>query len=267
MGPLRNAYLDALGIDRWVSRDAPAEVASIPETVAASPGAAPVTRISPAVAPFVPLAAERRLGRAARTRCGLHRLRRALQDAHADRVRRRQHERGVAGDRRSAGRRGRPPGRTVRRACRPAAQRHAAGDRPATRDGVHRQHPQVPAAGQSRPQARRGVALPAVPLEPDRAAQAQDHPRGGAHRGAEPARHRCAAGAPARQAAHASASRRRRWSSPTILPIYCARHPTSARPGKTSSSRARRMRASRRAPRWPPRAKTWAKCRKCTSGR
>ena len=56
MGPLRNAYLDALGIDRWVSRDAPAEIASIPETVAASPGAAPVTRISPAVAPFVPLA-------------------------------------------------------------------------------------------------------------------------------------------------------------------------------------------------------------------
>ena len=33
MGPLRNAYLDALGIDRWVPRDAPAEIASIPETV------------------------------------------------------------------------------------------------------------------------------------------------------------------------------------------------------------------------------------------
>ena len=56
MGPLRNAYLDALGIDRWVSRNAPAEIASIPETVRGllqaprrSPGSVP------AVAPFVPL--------------------------------------------------------------------------------------------------------------------------------------------------------------------------------------------------------------------
>ena len=56
MGPLRNAYLDALGIDRWIPRDAPAEIASIPETSAASPVAAPVNRISPAIAPFVPLA-------------------------------------------------------------------------------------------------------------------------------------------------------------------------------------------------------------------
>jgi len=56
MGPLRNAYLDALGIDRWIPRDAPAEIASIPETAAASPVAAPVNRISPAIAPFVPLA-------------------------------------------------------------------------------------------------------------------------------------------------------------------------------------------------------------------
>ena len=71
-------------------------------------------------------------------------------------------QRGLAGHRRSAGRRGRPAGRAVRRARRPAAQRHAAGDRPAARDGVHRQHPQVPAAGQSRPEAGRGVALPAV---------------------------------------------------------------------------------------------------------
>jgi len=56
MGPLRNAYLDALGIDRWVPRDAPAELASIPEAVAASPVAAPAARIIPAIAPFVPQA-------------------------------------------------------------------------------------------------------------------------------------------------------------------------------------------------------------------
>jgi len=56
MRPLRNAYLDALGIDRWVPRDAPPEIASIPETVAASPMAAPVTRSAPANTPFVPSA-------------------------------------------------------------------------------------------------------------------------------------------------------------------------------------------------------------------
>ena len=39
------------------------------------------------------------------------------------------------------------------------------------------------------------------PLEPDRAAETEDHAGGRAHCGAEPARHRCAAGAPARQAA------------------------------------------------------------------
>jgi uracil-DNA glycosylase len=56
MGPLRNAYLDALGIDRWVPRDAPAEVASIPEVVPASQAGAPVARTAaPAVAPFVPM--------------------------------------------------------------------------------------------------------------------------------------------------------------------------------------------------------------------
>ena len=35
MGPLRNAYLDALGIDRWVPRNSPPEVA-IPEVAAAA---------------------------------------------------------------------------------------------------------------------------------------------------------------------------------------------------------------------------------------
>jgi len=55
MAPLRNAYLDALGIDRWVRRDAPAEIASIPPAVTASQLSAPGTRIAPALAPFVPM--------------------------------------------------------------------------------------------------------------------------------------------------------------------------------------------------------------------
>jgi uracil-DNA glycosylase family 4 len=56
MDPLRNAYLDALGIDRWVSRNAPAEISFIPEAVAASQVVAPVPRTAPANAPYVPSA-------------------------------------------------------------------------------------------------------------------------------------------------------------------------------------------------------------------
>ena len=54
MATLRNAYLDALGIDRWVPRNAPAEVAPSPEPSRAVE-AAPVTvpARAPAVAPFV----------------------------------------------------------------------------------------------------------------------------------------------------------------------------------------------------------------------
>jgi uracil-DNA glycosylase len=49
MGPSRNAYLDALGIDRWVSRNSPAEVAAIPEVAvpAASTGAPRTLPASP----------------------------------------------------------------------------------------------------------------------------------------------------------------------------------------------------------------------------
>ena len=46
---------------------------------------------------------------------------------------------------------------------RPAAECHAAGHRPAARDGVHRQRAQVPAARQPRSEARGSGALPAVP--------------------------------------------------------------------------------------------------------
>ena len=52
MGPLRNAYLDALGIDRWVPRGAPPEAASFAE---AAPPAAKRNDAPPA-APFVPFA-------------------------------------------------------------------------------------------------------------------------------------------------------------------------------------------------------------------
>jgi DNA polymerase len=64
MGPLRNAYLDALGIDRWVPRNSPAEVAAVPEVTAPAastaaarasvpaPPAAPVS--SPAYTPMPP---------------------------------------------------------------------------------------------------------------------------------------------------------------------------------------------------------------------
>lgn len=52
MGSLRNAYLDVLGIDRWVPRGAPPEAASVAEP------APPTARRNdaPPVAPFVPFA-------------------------------------------------------------------------------------------------------------------------------------------------------------------------------------------------------------------
>lgn len=56
MGPLRNAYLDALGIDRWVPRNAPPEIPSVPESAPAAPVVAAATSRAPApaLAPFVP---------------------------------------------------------------------------------------------------------------------------------------------------------------------------------------------------------------------
>ena len=50
-GPLRNAYLEALGIDRWVPRNAPAEVS--PEPVAAR-AEVPVVQAPQARAPLAP---------------------------------------------------------------------------------------------------------------------------------------------------------------------------------------------------------------------
>jgi len=50
MGPLRNAYLDALGIDRWVPRDAAVETA-IPEVAAPAASPAPPRAGAPTAAP------------------------------------------------------------------------------------------------------------------------------------------------------------------------------------------------------------------------
>jgi uracil-DNA glycosylase family 4 len=41
MGPLRNAYLDALGIDRWVPRNSPPDVPAVPEVAVAAASLAP----------------------------------------------------------------------------------------------------------------------------------------------------------------------------------------------------------------------------------
>ena len=98
MGPLRNAYLDALGIDRWVSRDAPAEIAS--SRWSAAPAAAPVLRRSPrAVCPgspasrsrYVPLPPSADWATLRERVAGCTACAELVQDAHADRVRRRQY--------------------------------------------------------------------------------------------------------------------------------------------------------------------------------
>jgi len=54
-GPLRNAYLDALGIDRWVPRDAPAEVAPGPFVANAEAPVAQAPQVRAPLAPPVPL--------------------------------------------------------------------------------------------------------------------------------------------------------------------------------------------------------------------
>ena len=60
MGPLRNAYLDALGIDRWVPKNAPSEVAAVPAVAAAAAPASdtPVAAPSPVVWTPLPPTAE-----------------------------------------------------------------------------------------------------------------------------------------------------------------------------------------------------------------
>ena len=81
--------------------------------------------------------------------------------------------------------------------------------------------------GNRDPEACRSVALPAVPVEPDRAAQAQNHAGRRAHRRAEPAGHRRAAGAAARQAAHFGEA-----NTPLVItyhPAYLLRTPSDKR--------------------------------------
>jgi DNA polymerase len=52
-GPLRNAYLDALGIDRWVPRHSPADIVEAPAPASARQ---PDFEARPAVAPAAPMA-------------------------------------------------------------------------------------------------------------------------------------------------------------------------------------------------------------------
>ena len=54
MGPLRNAYLDALGIDRWVLKNSPPEVAANAEVATAAVSAEPPRASAPVAAPATP---------------------------------------------------------------------------------------------------------------------------------------------------------------------------------------------------------------------
>jgi uracil-DNA glycosylase family 4 len=54
MGPLRNAYLDALGIDRWVSRSAPIEAETIAGTATVLPEAARAPELPAWIEPAAP---------------------------------------------------------------------------------------------------------------------------------------------------------------------------------------------------------------------
>jgi uracil-DNA glycosylase family 4 len=58
MGPLRNAYLDALGIDRWVSRSARTEAAALVDASSEVATVAPVARVNvppDSIAPSAPV--------------------------------------------------------------------------------------------------------------------------------------------------------------------------------------------------------------------
>ena len=55
MGPLRNAYLDALGIDRWVPRNSPPEIAAVPESQTRAGAPVPVPTPSSSPSTWTPL--------------------------------------------------------------------------------------------------------------------------------------------------------------------------------------------------------------------
>ena len=78
-------------------------------------------------------------------------------------LRRRQRRRRPDVHRRGARGRGGPPGAAVRRPGRAAAQPAARRDRDEARGRLHRQHPEVPPAGQPRPAAGRDRGVLAVP--------------------------------------------------------------------------------------------------------
>ena len=216
-GAARSEYLAAMGLEPWAlrSRRARRHVGRRcrPAATVARPRRG--RRIVSAGGTRVGGAAreQARLGAVARASRRLHALR-AQHDAHPDRVRRRQPAGRLAHRRRSA----RAPrkigsGEPFVGPRRAAAQLHAARRRTRPRAGLHRQCAEVPAAAATAiraatraveclPYLERQIAL----LKP------QDHARGRPHRGAKPAAHRYAPGAPAPAGAFVRRLARYRWS-------------------------------------------------------
>src|SRR6187549_2491633 len=225
-GPLRNAYLDALGIDRWVPRDATAEVAPGPFVANAEAPVAQAPQVRAPLAPPVPLEPGIDWGPlrervAGCTACDLCKTRTqtvfGVGNTRAEWL--------IIGEAPGAeeDRQGEPfvgrAGQLLNAMLRAIATRSQKRYRAACRISRTRLRCSNPGSFSRSGELRhRTCSLPMRRW------------------------HACAA------RCTALASRRRRWSSPTTRPIYCARHPTSARPGKTSSSRGRRTCASRVAP-------------------
>ena len=201
MGPLRNAYLDALGIDRWVPRSAPPEVALPPPVESAPLPAAKRAGIPPA-APFVPLPPV--------SDWGVLRERVAGCTACAELCRTRtQTVFGVGNTRAEWLVIGEAPGAEEDRQGEPFVGR--AGqllNAMLLAIGLPRETVFIANILKCRPPGNRDPKPEEVsrclPYLSNQIAllQPEDHPRGRPHRGAEPARDRCAARAPARQAAH-----------------------------------------------------------------
>ena len=225
----RLAYLEALGVDVYVRRSLPPAVGS--GRAACGCRSRPVAAAS-AGSP----AAESSLDWDALRADGgrLHALR-PQRDAHADRVRRGRPAGALDGDRRGAGRRGRPAGRALRRArAGSCSTRCCVAIGFARERRLHRQRAQVPTARQPRPASpTRWRTAAATSSGRSSCVVAGAHDRGRAHRGAEPARDRRAD----RRAARPGARARPRALAagrdlPSGLPAAQPRR-RSARPGRT----------------------------------
>ena len=180
MSAARERYLAEIGIPVWRLRDAAAAAAS--DAPASPPAARRPRRRS------WRRGARRRkartCGRSSRRPSAAARAARLHKGPHANGVRRRSARRAAVRDRRGAGCRRGPAGRAVRRPRGAAAERDVACDRLAALRRLHREHPEVPAAGESRSAARRVGVLHAVPVAADRARAAARAARRRPHRGA-----------------------------------------------------------------------------------